>query len=93
MSLYIFERSWKKKLCFSENNNRNYTQNSAHFFLQKREPQHTQHVSYYDSNKFDQFRNIILKSALLIIAKTTTNSVTKLCHVKLYYFKEYNVAR
>jgi hypothetical protein len=33
----------------------------------------TKPVSYYRPNKVDQFRNIILKSVFLIIAKVTTN--------------------
>jgi hypothetical protein len=51
-----------------------------------------QHVSYYGSNKVDQFRTIIPKNAFLIIAKLTTSAVIKLCRVKLHDVMEYNVA-
>jgi len=57
-----------------ENNNRNYTKTALVSPCRKGR-HNTKPVSYYGSNKVEQFRNIILKSAFLIIPKVTINWV------------------
>ena len=77
-------------MVFFLNNNRNYTKTALISSCRKGR-HNTKSVSYYGPNKVDQFRNIILKIAFLIIAKVTTNWVKKLCYIKLNDVMKHNV--